>query len=126
MCANSDLDSILNWRATHISMMFFLKQLTSASFSVSYWLFSAQEKFFCFRYVRTTYFPLIFLFYFSFYFDGETVILFPGGQTNYLVEDLMTLLTFLGVTYFTYRFFLGVKALAVICQKLSGECRYKY
>lgn len=49
------------------------------------------------------------------------IYLFVGGNRNYMDEDIMMLLSFCGVTYFTFRYLLAVKRIIFICKSLSGR-----
>lgn len=46
---------------------------------------------------------------------------FPGGENNYIDEDIMRLLSFSGVSYFTFRYFGNITDVVYICKKLSGK-----
>lgn len=49
--------------------------------------------------------------------------IFAGGKRDYLDEDLTILLSYSGVSYFTYQYFKNVKKIVVFCKQLSGKYR---
>lgn len=44
-----------------------------------------------------------------------------GNRENYLDEDISMLLSYSGVSYFTYRYFANVKSIVFFCKQLSGK-----